>query len=240
MTEAFVGARFIANSPNAIDCNPGFTIYGIVVDNPCGTWLLLEPLHLYVPPYTIGWRYSPMPGVRNLSLEYTSGPSQFGIMGQPVSAQKEPTILQVYASSVGWSPGITYIDMAPPLNVTVASTTLNLGIGAASGFLTITPFLGASASTTARYRIWRLDVLAFGSAITVASLGTWHFFAIGSSSWGNRLFVRGACTTSKPSEHFTYTQGFDTMIGETIQFAIGRTDTTAVGNLSVVTHYHAI
>jgi len=38
--------------------SPGYLVYGVIIDNPSGFWLQLNPTLRYVPPMTFGWRAS--------------------------------------------------------------------------------------------------------------------------------------------------------------------------------------
>lgn len=60
-------------------------IAGIAIDNPSGSWLLVEGINQTVPPYVKGWTYPVTPSQLNISVRFVDSPS--GSLSQLVGGQ---------------------------------------------------------------------------------------------------------------------------------------------------------
>lgn len=54
---------------------PTWQIAGIRVDNPTGSWLTIDNLGEFVPPYTIGWATTCVPTRLRVNVRFTNSPS---------------------------------------------------------------------------------------------------------------------------------------------------------------------
>lgn len=53
----------------------GWQIAGIRIDNPSGSWLHVEGIDVFVPPYTSGWSYDLTPSQLAVTVRWTNSPS---------------------------------------------------------------------------------------------------------------------------------------------------------------------
>ena len=66
---------------------PGFLIRGVTVDNPSGSWVLLQPTNQFIAPFTFGWSSTLLPGSQVISASYVIGPT-----GQAISTFGQPAV----------------------------------------------------------------------------------------------------------------------------------------------------
>ena len=100
---------------------PGFAMHGLLIENPSGWWLLIQPGNYWVPPYTFGWRQS-LDGINAVSISSNPGP------GNLVSSNTgQPFIATAQTESVSDTAG--YTTLAPlPLTITRWSTSHPISI----------------------------------------------------------------------------------------------------------------
>lgn len=65
-----LGRDFVSlNMPN------GRQAAGIIIDNPSGSWLHVEGVDRYVPPYVMGWAFPFQPSVASVTVRFVDSPS---------------------------------------------------------------------------------------------------------------------------------------------------------------------
>lgn len=79
---------------------PGFQIAGLRIDNPSGSWLHVETLNRYVPPYTLEYRADFIPSTTSLTIRFTDSPT-----GTPSELVGEPIVVQAFDTPQGFSQG---------------------------------------------------------------------------------------------------------------------------------------
>lgn len=146
--------------------SPGWQVAGISIDNYSGSWLLVEPIHLLVPPYVLGWATPVSPANATIEITYVPGPG--GFLGTTAGA---PAVVTLTGYPVAPSPGVPFIasQQSPTLSVLPGFT--NYGVpnktliaGVANQRLRIysvliTPNVNGQGTSPIR---WQL-VLAFGA-----------------------------------------------------------------------------
>lgn len=75
-------------------------IRGALIDNPSGSWLLIQPGNTYIAPYTIGVALTFPGGITSLSVLYGDGPA-----GQVSTLQGDPPVIQLDTQPVEPSAG---------------------------------------------------------------------------------------------------------------------------------------
>lgn len=99
----------------------------IVIDNPSGSWLLVLPLHDFVPPYILQWSRDFPYGVASATVRYVDGPAT-----QPSSIEGDPFTAWLDSEPAGASNGISTPGSAfRPLSTTtqdVLDTDTYLGL----------------------------------------------------------------------------------------------------------------
>lgn len=101
---------------------PGTRIRGVIVDNPSGSWVILDGVGLafqpYIAPYTLAWSVSLLPSVSELSARYVDGPT-----GQPSSTAGAPLVVYLFEAQVPSSAGSAFVVPAPTAESSVTSVT---------------------------------------------------------------------------------------------------------------------
>jgi hypothetical protein len=102
---------------------PGTRIRGVIVDNPSGSWVMLDGVGLgfqpFIAPYTLAWSVSVLPSIAELSAAYVAGP-----IGQPSSSAGAPMVVYVFEAQVPSSGGSAFIQPVPEVIPPVATTLL--------------------------------------------------------------------------------------------------------------------
>jgi hypothetical protein len=94
----------------------GWHIAGVEIDNPSGSWLVVEGINQTVPPYTKGWSYPIVPAQASLTVRFVDSPS--GSVSEQVGGQ--PKIVahdQPLPISQGFPSGAGGRVSAEPLNL---------------------------------------------------------------------------------------------------------------------------
>lgn len=124
---------------------PGTRIRGIKVDNPSGSWVMLDGIGMayqpFIQPYTLAWADSPLPSLAELKATYVTGPT-----GQPVSIAGQPLVVYLFEEQVPSSGGSQFVTSTPEeLSITVTITALSIA--------QVTPILGPPPAGQ-RYRLF--------------------------------------------------------------------------------------
>lgn len=85
-----VGATIAANTQ----------IGGMQVDNPSGSWLHVEVVDQYVPPFTLGWQLILLPTQLAVTIRFTNSPS-----GTPSKLTGSPVVVTLSDMPLGQSQG---------------------------------------------------------------------------------------------------------------------------------------
>lgn len=118
-------------------------IAGILVDNPSGDWLLIQPgNNVYVPPYTIGWAHSFLPTTVSVNVLATTFGAARALppAGQVSTLQGDPVTIRLYdepiqdSNGTATTPAAGFINQfTPVLQATVFGFLIKLsGIGIAN------------------------------------------------------------------------------------------------------------
>lgn len=80
---------------------------GVAIDNPCGSWLVLDATGDYIPPYTLGWARSLDNAVASVTIRFVTGPA-----GQLSTQTGDAPTVTLYSTPVANSAG--YADPGHP------------------------------------------------------------------------------------------------------------------------------
>lgn len=147
--------------------SPGWLVAGISVDNYSGSWLLVEPIHLLVPPYVLGWATPVSPANATVEITYVPGPG--GFLGTTAGA---PAVVTLTGYPLPPSPGVPYTasqqapTLAALLSFTAYNTNKTLKAGTAGQRIRIYQVLILPNVTEGSLVTFQL-VLAFGSGTTL-------------------------------------------------------------------------
>ena len=108
-------------------------IGGIRVDNPTGSWLLVDSINQFIPPYTNGWQADFIPAASSLSIKFVDSPS-----GSVSTLVGDPLTVTLYDTPVGASQGFSSgaggkVGIVPPNK----SSAKSFVAGASGGLSTI-------------------------------------------------------------------------------------------------------
>ena len=76
-------------------------ILGLRIDNPSGSWLLIQPINEYVPPYILGWTRSFSTAAASIDIRFVNGPA-----GQISTRVGDPVRYTVDSLPLGISEGV--------------------------------------------------------------------------------------------------------------------------------------
>lgn len=191
---------------------------GIVIDNPSGSWLLVTPLHDYVPPYTMQWsRDFPMT-VASATIRYVDGPaSQVSTQqGDPFTAWLDSD--PVGASAGAQTPGVPFIEAFTP--TLSAELPVQFEI---TGTLAVTNILPSV--TGKRYRIWSGIVRLSAIPATLLAKDVPFTWVIRSNNLvGNYPRLSGYIVpVEHPSDFLAFPSGWDFPSGDGVDVG-GRTE----------------
>jgi len=130
--------------------SPGFFIQSMSVDNNSGSWLFVETLHQWVPPYTLGWTRNLDWQTRAVSIASRTGPN--GLVSTSAGEDVVVTLSDGHVPSP--SNGVSYVNKSgqPEGVLTYYNNVL-----AGETYNTITVPTGVTATT--RVRLFRATAL---------------------------------------------------------------------------------
>lgn len=106
----------------------GQAVSGIIIDNPSGDWLLVQPgNNLFVPPYQMGWAHSFLPTTASVNVLATTFGAARALppAGQVSTLQGDPYTVKLYDEPVGESNGVSVL---PPIIPTQQSAVTTFGV----------------------------------------------------------------------------------------------------------------
>jgi hypothetical protein len=95
--------RLYRNNPGVDFVNitgSAWSIAGITIDNPSGSWLRITGIEQFIPPFTVGWSYPISPQQTSISVLFVDSPT-----GTPSSTFGSPVTIRLFDEPVSPSPG---------------------------------------------------------------------------------------------------------------------------------------
>lgn len=99
----------------------------VEIDNPTGRWVYIEPLSLYVPPYTIGWKKESRPWTVSLECTWAEAPAGGGVNVDDGTQ----LIVTLHSTYLGEDNGLTYKIATDTDKIVTAIENLREGWGTA-------------------------------------------------------------------------------------------------------------
>jgi len=135
-------------------------IAGIVIDNPSGSWLFVEGIKQYVPPYRQGWAYPVMPQQTSISVRFVDSPA--GTVSNPVVLPVGQQVVVTLSDlpipqSEGFTSGAGFQTSEVPLFAQARSVIRVDEVGNAVGALFVNTI------PTDKLVITQVELIAFGS-----------------------------------------------------------------------------
>jgi hypothetical protein len=197
--------------------SPGFNIAGIIIQNTSGSFMLLEPMHVYVPPYTLGWIYDPIPTTQYLEITWPSGP-----LGAQSTIGGESPVIYLYDEPIGYDAGLTLIPTPYGYSFTANNTSMGVGVSSLGGqSILATPPAGR------RYRIFKVNSAVYNAA-GVATTDSVIFQYLTNGTFGTLPYIYHGCTPTNPTQTDTNVPtGFDLPLTGSFQVSFTRVSPTA-------------
>lgn len=101
-------------------------VEGIIVDNPSGSWLHVEGIDRYIPPYIMGWSFPVQPSMTSMTVRFVDSPSgsQSVQVGTPPTVYLLDTPVPAFSGTPSGAGG--RVTTVPPSQTAFAALTADL------------------------------------------------------------------------------------------------------------------